>query len=349
MNNSDNAKTYRMSSGLNEFQEKLYRHLIEYKWNILGIKEPGTYKGRTYDYMFPKSYEKGYSPVLYNKLHSELDMLQNSRYRFKVHIMAYHMASSQCACINLFMPVLLDPNASEILKDVPGCPKDFMEIDRTRLYNGFCFEYWGQDIRNKPAKGLLNDHTDRAGTDADVAIAYINTEGEPCIWLIEHKLAEKEFTCCGGYLSPKNELKTFCKSTDLNGLLKDNSRCRYTAIGYKYWDITSRHRSTYKCLDSDTQCPFLKGRNQLWRNQLLALALVETGQYAHAHFSVVHHRDNHSLDASMAEYRQMISPETQFTTFTNEDILHSARKHSEKLLEWVGWYEEMYGLSACFN
>ena len=65
MNNPDNAKTYRMSTGLNEFQEKLYRHLIEYKWNIFGIKEPGTYKGRTYDYMFPQSYEKGYSRYLF--------------------------------------------------------------------------------------------------------------------------------------------------------------------------------------------------------------------------------------------------------------------------------------------
>ena len=64
--------------------------------------------------------------------------------------------------------------------------------------------------------------------------------------------------------------------------------------------------------------------------------------YAHAHFSVVHHRDNHSLNASMAEYRQMISPETPFSSFTNEDILRSAERHSEGLQEWIGWYEKMY-------
>ena len=69
-------KTYRMSSGLNKFQKQLYTHLIEYKWNVMGITEPGTYKGQTYDYMFSKSYEKGYSPVLYKNPHPELDMLQ---------------------------------------------------------------------------------------------------------------------------------------------------------------------------------------------------------------------------------------------------------------------------------
>ena len=169
-----------MSSGLNKFQEELYTHLIEYKWYVMGITEPGTYKGRQYDYMIPKSYAK------------------------------------------------------------------------------------------------------------------------------------------------------------------DDSNCRYTAVGYNYWDLTARFQSTYKCLDSDTQCPFLKGRNQLWRNQLLALALVETGSYAHAHFSVVHHRDNHSLNASMAEYRQMISPETPFSSFTNEDILRAAERHSEGLQKWIGWYEKMY-------
>lgn len=338
------AKTYRMSSGLNKFQEELYKHLIEYKWNVMGITEPGTYKGRQYDYMIPKSYAKddSPSPVICEKLHPELRMLQKSEFKFKQHIMAYHMASSQCACINLFMPVLLDPNASEILKDVPGCPEGFMEIDRTRLYKGFCFEYWGQDIKNKPTKGLLNDHTPQAGTDADVAIAYIDTEGRPCIWLIEHKLAEKEFTCCGGYKSENNKHPEFCISNNLNSLLKDNSNCRYTAVGYNYWDLTARFQSIYKCLDNATQCPFLKGRNQLWRNQLLALALVETGSYAHAHFSVVHHRDNHSLNASMAEYRQMISPETPFSSFTNEDILRAAERHSEGLQEWIGWYERMY-------
>ena len=342
MNNSEKTNTYRISSGLNEFQERLYKHLIEYKWNVLKIKEPGIYKGRTYDYMFPKSYEEGYSPVLYKELHSELDLLQNSEFKFKEHIMAYHMASSQCACINLFMPVLLDPNASEILKDVPGCPEGFMEIDRTRLYKGFCFEYWGQDIKNKPAKGLLNDHTPQAGTDADVAIAYIDTEGRPCIWLIEHKLAEKEFTCCGGYKSECNNNKEFCRTTDLNGLLNGKSKCRYTSIGYNYWDLTARFQSTYRCLDSDPKCPFLKGQNQLWRNQLLAFALVETASYSHAHFSVVHHIDNHYLDDSMAEYRQIINPETPFSSFTNEDVLRAVQRHSNGLLGWIEWYEGMY-------
>ena len=66
--------------------------------------------------------------------------------RIKQHKFAFHAVSSQTACINLFMPVLLSSSADEILKRIPGRPAEFEGIDRDKLYNGFCFEYWGQDI-----------------------------------------------------------------------------------------------------------------------------------------------------------------------------------------------------------
>ena len=337
------GKTYRMSSTLNEFQKELYIHLIEWKWKNI-TKEPGTYKGQTYDYMFPEAYKAEFSPIINGDLHSELTLLQKSKFKFKEHIMAYHMASSQCACINLFMTILLDDNANEILKHTPGCPADFKEIDRTRLYKGFCFEYWGQDIKQKDSRGLLLDHTQAAGTDSDVAIAYINHDNKPCIWLIEHKLAEKEFTCCGGYKSEHNSDKGFCRTTNLNALLENNSRCRYTAVGYNYWELTQKHDSSFIEPPCTIGCPFLDGRNQLWRNQLLALALVDSSVYTNAHFSVVHHRDNTFLNPSMEEYRKTITAKTSFTSFTNADLISSAEKNSAHLKAWCRWYKDLYML-----
>ena len=116
MEYKENGKTYLMSSNLNRFQEKLYKHLIDWKREHL-TAEPGTFKGHIYDYLFPKIvYE--FSPVLYNPLHSELRTLQNGPFKYKEHIMARHMASSQCACINLFMPILLDDNTESDRKSV---------------------------------------------------------------------------------------------------------------------------------------------------------------------------------------------------------------------------------------
>lgn len=339
----NNGNTYLMSSSLNDFQRMLYMHLIDWKRQHL-TPEPGVYKGHTYDYFFPNPDIYEFSPVLFELLHSELRSLQNSIFKYKEHIMAYHMASSQCACINLFMPVLLDANASEILKHVQGCPKDFKEIDRTRLYKGFCFEYWGQDIENKSSKGLLQDHTHAAGTDSDIAIAYLNEAGESCIWLIEHKLAESEFTCCGGYNSEHNKHKSFCQETSLNSLLEDNHKCRYTAVGYGYWNITARHSSAFLCNNSRTGCPFRGGKNQLWRNQLLAFALVDCNAYSHAHFSVVHHRDNEHLNTSMEDFRKIIAPEISMTSFNNDDIVSAAEQYGENLNEWAMSYRELYNI-----
>ena len=55
----------------------------------------------------------------------------------------------------------------------------------------------------------MNDHSKQAGTDADVAIAYYNTEDKLCLWLIEHKLSEREFTECGAYKSKANKMLAF--------------------------------------------------------------------------------------------------------------------------------------------
>lgn len=340
MEYKENGKTYLMSSNLNRFQEKLYKHLIDWKREHL-TKEPGSFKGHIYDYLFPKrTYE--FSPVLYTPLQSELRDLQSGPFKYKEHIMSKHMASSQCACINLFMPILLDDNASDILKHIPGRPVDFHMIDRTRLHRGFCFEYWGQDIDSKDKRGFLLDHTEAAGTDSDLAIAYLNENGESCIWLIEHKLAEQEFTCCGGYGSEHNKHKEFCKCGNFDSIIDDNHLCRYTIVGYNYWEITSRHQSAYKCIEGAEGCPFLNGRNQLWRNHLLAFQLMDSQSYKAAHFSVVHHRDNHYLDASMNQYREMISSDISLTSFTNDNVVCAAEKYGCNLTEWAQWYRGLY-------
>lgn len=45
------------------------------------------------------------------------------------------------------------------------------------------------------------DHNPVSGTDADIAVAYRDYDDDLCLWLIEHKLTEKEFTSCGGFRS----------------------------------------------------------------------------------------------------------------------------------------------------
>lgn len=51
-------------------------------------------------------------------------------------------------------------------------------------------------------------------------------------------------------------------------------------VGYKYWDTLKRNLDIFKGSIGIEGCPFKDGLNQLWRNQILALALQETGIYS---------------------------------------------------------------------
>jgi len=335
-------RKYNMASNLNDFQMKLYTHLIDWKFEHLNTREPGYYKGNPYDYLFPDNFINAnpLPPFLFDKIRDDILEMLKGKFAYKVHKMAYHMASSQTACVNLFMPVLLDMNSDKIVRAVSGCPKDFVSIDRDRLFKGFCFEYWGQDFTE--GKGLMGDHSNAAGTDSDLAIAYINDKGEHCIWLIEHKLTEKEFTTCGGYRSDGNKEKQNCRKKRMCDIISEQSLCHYHRIGYRYWKITSSKHDAFNVNDDMEGCPFRGGTNQLWRNQLLTFIYMESGQYAHAHFSVVHHRDNDSLYDTMNKYKSLLSPEISFTSFTNHDVIRAAEQNSDNLRDWITWYKELY-------
>ena len=56
MQHTLNGKTYHMASKLNDFQERLYSHLIDWKHENLNVTAPGYHGGHRYDYLFPDEY-----------------------------------------------------------------------------------------------------------------------------------------------------------------------------------------------------------------------------------------------------------------------------------------------------
>jgi hypothetical protein len=76
---------------------------------------------------------------------------------------------------------------------------------------------------------LSGDHSARLETDSNIAIAYYNKDNELCLWLIEHKITEKEFTeCCGNKSDGRDKLKHQCEKSFLEILKKHllQSRCK---------------------------------------------------------------------------------------------------------------------------
>ena len=114
------------------------------------------------------------------------------------------MASSQAANLNLFLPIVLNPNASAVFAKLKP---DFARLAVSQLDHGFRIEFWDEPYGN------LHDKSKAAGTDADIAIAYYNHRDELCLWLIEHKLTEAEFTTCGGAKRPRKRPMHDCSKS----------------------------------------------------------------------------------------------------------------------------------------
>jgi hypothetical protein len=330
---SANLTEYKLPRQLSQFQQKMYEHLIRWKWTHI-TREPGVFRDREYDAILPDSLAKQY-PVIFEPIRQSLKEYQEGEHRFRPHKYFNHMASSQAANINLFLPVLFHKNASKILGAVKP---DFKRLATDKLYNGFYLEYFDKDNR-------LNDKTKTTGTDSDIAIAYYNSSDSLCLWLIEHKLTEKEFTTCGGAKSKGNKAKENCGKS-FGEILNNSQLCYYQyKKEYSYWDITRQNLDFFRN-PPDGPCPFRGGMNQLWRNQLMALAIEKGPQpYSQVFFSVVRHPENEALNGTLDEYRKFCGNNPKFSVFTSQDILDAAKKHGDKELnQWIDWYQALYNL-----
>jgi len=336
--------TYRLADGLTDFQLGLYMHLVDWKRAHL-TEECGCHKheGRLipYDSMLPAELKEELQP-LYRPIVGRVRTHQQ-RFPFKLHKFAGHMASSQMACINLFAPLLQHPEvAATVLRSVNP---ELASVATDHMDEGLQIEYWpgrGTD------RGPLNDHTRGAGTDSDIGIAYRDHQGRLCLWLIEHKLTEREFTTCGGAVSKGRTDEHRCEpAADIVG---DHDLCYYhgdAGCGYTYWDVTDRHEDVFPRdrLAAGPECPFKRGMNQLWRNMVLALAVEDDPdqKYERVHFSVVHHPDNHALEPTMQAFRELTGGSDRFSHFTSDRVVAAASEvDSPGIQEWAIWYRDLY-------
>jgi len=340
-----NGKDYRLPDIQNPFQQAMYMHLIDWKWKH-NIKDAGyhTYRGKKipYDAILPESV-RAKLPIIYSGIRDDLRRHQeNEESRFKLHQHFNHMASSQAANINLFLPVLLSPSASRVLRQVKS---DFGELATDGFDRGFQLEYWGP----RDGKGLLGDHTNIYGTDSDIAIAYRDNTAnrDLCLWLIEHKLTENDFTVCHG-LTSKGRQDTHDCDKSFAELLNNMHLCYYhDARRFKYWEITAKNLSFFRNHKGYSACPFKGGTNQLWRNQLLGLAVEKDKNlpYERVYFSVVKHPENCYLDKTINQYRAIIGDTDRFSVFTSLDVVNAAAGIGDAgLSRWVDWYRDLYKL-----
>lgn len=338
---------YKLPNELNEFQSEMYVHLINWKWKNI-CKEPGISGNLEYDAILPDAcVSDGRSPLIYPGVAANLGQ-HRKKNKFRIHRHFYHMASSQAANVNLFLPILHHPNVDQVLGRIKP---DFSSLAKDQLDNGYCIEFWGgnfegMDIGSGNA-GLLGDKAATSGTDSDMAIAYRDRDGELCLWLIEHKLTEDDFTTCGGFRSRGRQSQHDCDMC-FSDIVKDKKLCYYHDVRkFNYWKLTEAYQAFFSNHTSYPSCPFRGGMNQLWRNQLLALAIEQDSEqpYKRVTFSVVKHPANTYLDATLDAYRHLIAASPRFSVFTSIDVIDAARATADETLQsWIDWYRDLYRL-----
>lgn len=264
--------------------------------------------------------------------------------RFEYHrfFEAGHVASSQAACFNLFLPIMISDHAAEVL----ACVKpDIKKIDDSRLDHGYCFEYW----REKPLydessdKGLLNDHSKIYGTDADFAVSYIDKDEKKCLWLIEHKLTETEFTCCNVYHNSKHSKeRVICDGLSFADLVNEPNKCYYTwKRHFAYWSHTTQE--LFPGINVNMKgCPFKDGMCQLWRNVLLAEEARKSYGYDKAFFSVAKPEGNILLNDSISRFSEIVKTD-MFSVIDPKELFRAANAFDDELLhDWRKWYASVY-------
>lgn len=324
---------YWLPNVLNDFQLGMYVHLINWKWEHI-TKDRGKARGSEYDAILPNRYAHDFR-VLYPELVA-VTRDHHQRFPFRIHTYFNHMASSQAANINLFLPILLHPRVDAILG---ALNPQFARLATDHLDHGWRIEFWDEPF------GTLADKNTVSGTDADMAIAYYNDDGELCLWLVEHKLTEAEFTACGGFASKGRKERHDC-TRSFSDILKNKNTCYYHDVRkFEYWNITETNRDFFVNHAKHVECPFQGGTNQLWRNQLLALAVEQNDRqdYQHVHFSVVRHPENTHLDATVTAYRDLVNDNAKFTTLTSAEVVVAAARHADQgLQQWIDWYKDLY-------
>ncbi len=341
-----NGRNYRLPERLNEFQRELYVHLVDWKWSHI-TTEPGFDHSRgreiPYDAILPERQREDLL-LIHPSVRDDLRR-HAEKNGFRLHKHFHHMASSQAACVNLFLPILHHIRANEILAQLRP---DFASLATDHLDNGYCLEFWGGNFDNdRSATGPLGDKSAFSGTDSDLAIAYRNRAGELCLWLIEHKLAEAEFTPCGGYTSRGRKEHPACDcNRSFAEIHADKDICYHHHVrNRQYWTLTEQSSGLFGGPSRNGGCPFQGGMNQLWRNLLLAFALEQDDRepYRHASFSVVKHHRNRYLDTTLNDFAALVGGDPRFSLLTSQDILQAADSLEDcDLTSWTGWYRTLY-------
>lgn len=260
----------------------------------------------------------------------------------RVHDYAAAVDSSMAFAFNLFMPFRVW-SAGVIEAWLSA------ELGREVVVASVEFEFHGPTDILAECAGPT-PAPDEKFTAADVAMRVRDEDGRRGIVLVEVKLSEGGFTHCGGATSVANRRRDVCASAAT--FFEEPGACylrrtRHARRDRRYWDILEgEYGSVRNAVPGylGERCPFEGDFQQIMRNHVLALGLVQAGEVDFAAFGLVHHPENHHVIEPWDHYREIAAPEASLFRCPADTLVNRGADSGGVWTEWGAYMRSRYML-----
>lgn len=340
---------------MNAFDQEMTQHQVQWRRANVKSLEPGYQNGRPYPWILPpRLWEEGLWPgIRSGSLHSLPAYLAANG--IEKHTGAHNLKSSWVLCANLYFPFgrpegldiltgFLRAQVSPLIESVVGVELEF----------ALPFPLDPQALLGEPEGGRRGANQ----TSPDVAFL-VRTSGGRGLILTENKLVEHSFyPCSGRKRSAQNRHPSAC--LDWPGLQASlRAQCWQLHWGDKgggnrrYWDhfkLSEKGRAALR------QCPAATAGYQLFRQQALAEAIADSGEYDLIVSCVAYDARNDTLRRCLRPtgvedfstgWGPLLEGKAQFRTFTHQEWVSWVRSHDAggRWTDYLRYVEGRYDLA----
>lgn len=329
-----------------------YTRQYQTKWRRENLQDQthGVHNGKRYPFILSRnSWQAGlWEGIQAGSTEPVSNYLQ--QYKIGHHTGVHNLRSSWVLCANLYFPFRQDKEL------ISGFLRQHISSDIS-LVTGIELEYAAQ-IPYDP-KTLLGEPAGSRGknqTSPDVAFIFETADGKEGIVLTENKFVEHSFYSCSGrklkYGNPDSrrcldfsktysDLKNNCYMLNWQDAHRQNRRY------WEYLKVSEHGKNILK------RCPAATAGYQLFRQQALAEAFIESGRFAKAISCVAYDKRNVTLSSclkrtgfiSIDEWGRLFDGKARFSTFTHQSWVEWVELNDKagKWKNWLDYVKSRYG------
>ena len=317
-----------------DFDKQIEGQMIEWRRGNINTDELGVQNGLERPWILP---ERLWTDGLWDGVKESLPAYLEET-GVQKHKGCNNLKSSWILCANLYFPFREDNNllASFLNRYVD---------DRIESVSRVELEY-AEDSPLDPATLLGEPQGKRGANQTSPDVAFIVNGGRGLV-LTENKYTEHSFYSCAGR-KPKYGNPDTKRCSNLEEVTRDTNNCYMTCwqegrrTNRKYWDFININSIAMAELN---RCPAATAGYQLFRQQALAEAIAQKGNYEFVISCVAYDEHNHTLINSLSSsgindfrdgWGKIFEGKARFTSFSHQQFASWVRDNDNNS-RWSNW------------